>query len=217
MQKDMQWARSRKSVCKRHAAGTDKFNDPPSSAAACLSESERTRLAPYAQLFPGQMGDLGQSPDKRPLVTKSGKLHTIIRNNHLMFDPLMDRRMTPEEVFFPQVWPINAAAIAAAKTSSHFSKCHPVPQSRTRRSALNQVGNAMHITVMGSVMLNTIMQFPCLGRKGPSGPSRQLETPKPEDEDPEGEDAVLLPPQGKLDAAFDRLSSRGKAKQRRLC
>ena len=153
VQKDMRWARSRKSVCKRHAAGTDKFNDPPSSAAACLSESERTRLATYAQLFLGQMGDLGRSPDKRPLVTRSGKLHTIIRNNHLMFDPLMGRWMTPEEVFCSQGWPINAAAIAAAKTSSHFSKCHPVPQGRTRRSALNQVGNAMHINVMGSVML----------------------------------------------------------------
>eukprot|EP00969_Alexandrium_andersonii_P325824 14396169-Alexandrium_andersonii.AAC.1 len=66
----MEWARSRKAVRLRHSTEPDPYQDPPESAEACLTLSERKRLVGYVRKFPREMGDLGQDPLARPLATK---------------------------------------------------------------------------------------------------------------------------------------------------
>ena len=132
---------------------------------ACLSRQELARYARYEELYPGEACDLGQNPDKKAVCTSGRRLHTLTRSTWLVMDRKSDRWMTAQELLTSQGWPISAERVKAAGTSCIYIRCNNkyAPPRRTFRSMRNQVGNAIHINMIGSVTMMSILMFPGLG------------------------------------------------------
>jgi hypothetical protein len=152
--------------------GYDKeiYKDADGSVEAALTPNERESLAVYMVRHPGKGVDVNQNCNHRALCTRGRYLHTIIRNNGIMVDTCEGKPVklvTAKDILMSQGWPIDAKAMEAACTGCIFSRGVPGPKGRTFRSVRNQVGNAMHICMMGSLMLYTVLKVPRLGvRKG---------------------------------------------------
>eukprot|EP00969_Alexandrium_andersonii_P370316 15477006-Alexandrium_andersonii.AAC.1 len=63
-------------------------------------------------------------------------------------------------------FPVNATAAEACGTSCHMARDAPnVPVTRSHRSQTHQIGNAMHVNSVGSILLLVALKFPMLGEK----------------------------------------------------
>ena len=108
----------------------------------------------------------------------SGALHTIIRNNGLIWIPApWNRWMCPSEIMTSMGFPISDEAVKAASgVTCQFSRAtstsiaHPL---RTRRSVTNQAGNAMHVNAIGCVIACATILEPNLGTRAQSSSAAQ--------------------------------------------
>ena len=76
-------------------------------------------------------------------------------------------------------FPVTKKAVAQTGTACQFSKsCKEVPKSRTRASQIRQIGNAMHVESIGSLLLVVILKlsrFIAAGRNHLSSSKRSAE------------------------------------------
>jgi len=87
--KELEWARSRRSVVERRKqiiAGTDPFESAAqvNSALAALHLAERSRIHQYQERWPGCLADTNQNPEFRPLRSRFTDASTIIHNTGLV-------------------------------------------------------------------------------------------------------------------------------------
>ena len=165
---DMEWARSRKLVKERRALiedGNDPWNDPLSGARAALNASERGRLVEYCRRFAryahgGDITafDLGMNPDERPLRSKQGVLHTLIKGMGVTFvcrGPAAsehDRWLVGSELLAAQGLPTTAEHVAAyGGVQCQFSPGRVAPPTRSHATPWQQAGNGMHLNHIGGV------------------------------------------------------------------
>ena len=161
--KDLEWARNRPGVKRRHAK-------PISDEAAkykrdsmwlgALTVAERDRLEAYKSKWPGEVGDLGQNPNKRALRSKRGKLPTLIAGMGIMFSPKHNRWYFPSELWLSMGFPVTEDDVSRTGVMCQFSRGFPsVPGRRSRASQLTQIGNAMHVESIGSVLLTVFLKL----------------------------------------------------------
>ena len=92
--------------------------------------------------------------------------HTIMRNVGLVWVTSAQRWYVPEELFVSMGFPVTSEAIAACGVDCQFSRTRPsedVSSLRSRRSSVQQVGNGMHVNVIGSVLATISLYFPEAG------------------------------------------------------
>jgi len=176
-EEELAWARSRKLVKERadgHAEGQQDaegnviYDDPPDSARSALTRGERTRLQQYLDLFQDsryELVDLGQNPLKRPLRSKRGILHTLIKGHGITFCYDLDKWLSATDLWTAMGFPITEECQAAsAKASCQFSRGRQAPVTRTHATHWHQVGNNMHINFIGAVCSTVLLLVPSLGK-----------------------------------------------------
>ena len=142
-----------------------------------LTTGELKHYQKYHKQFGGDYRtyDLGQDPSHRALVSKpTGSLNTLIRGMGLM---MMDVAAWPKpcqrwlcapELFEISGFPISHESQEASGTVCQFSRgaggaaCKT--GRRTRRSSTQQLGNAIHIGVIGPWTLLLVLQLPMLAK-----------------------------------------------------
>eukprot|EP00969_Alexandrium_andersonii_P168778 7459110-Alexandrium_andersonii.AAC.1 len=142
--------------------------DDPAAKKALFYEaligSERARLAQYKLAASDEAFDLAQNPLKRPLRSKGGVLHTLISSMGIIWLDGMDRFMSCRELAVAMGYPCTAASESATGGAScSYSPRNETPPQRTRSTMAAQLGNAMHVNVMGSFELTLLIFLP-LGR-----------------------------------------------------
>ena len=161
--KDLEWARHRPGVQRRHAKPISdeaaKYNGD-SMWLGALTVAERDRLEAYKSMWPGEVGDLGQNPHKRALRSRCGKLPTLIAGMGIMFSPIHDRWFFPIELWLSMGFPVTETDVSRTGVMCQFSRGFlRVPGSRSRASQLKQIGNAMHVESIGSVLLTVFLKL----------------------------------------------------------
>eukprot|EP00973_Karenia_brevis_P096316 12431476-Karenia_brevis.AAC.1 len=160
LQEELVWALSRKAVQRTGSA----------THLHALTKKESKRWKYYQKHWPDAVGDVGQMPEHRPLRSRGDKLHTLIRNNHLMMIPSghgsrSNTWFCPSELFTSMGFPITREAQQATGAVCNFSRGTEAPSSRTPRSQRNQIGNAMHTNSIGKLHLAVALKVPTLGVK----------------------------------------------------
>eukprot|EP00974_Lingulodinium_polyedra_P085699 8298596-Lingulodinium_polyedra.AAC.1 len=75
------------------------------------------------------------------------------------------RWLTATEILAGHGWPVTATMVhASCGATCLFNPEQTPPETRTYRTVRRQVGNAMHIHVIGCFALFCIMKFPTLGK-----------------------------------------------------
>ena len=163
IEQEKKWARSRPGVRKRHEENPELQRD--NSAWACLtaSEVERAQQA-RAHLTEDCAVDLGQNFEHRQLCTRRGKLHTLIKGGGVTWCFQRGMWMTASELWIAQGFPVSEAIVQATGVQCQFSSCRSqsAPAVRTRSSQISQIGNTMHVNVMGSLMMLILLRLPSL-------------------------------------------------------
>ena len=174
------WSRTRPAVkSMRDDMENDLFKDALDTGLGSITKAERWRYSRYATLYPGEACDVNQDPDARPYTTYDGKLMTLISNIGLvmlpqhLFEEFGNRWITNKELFTAMGFAITRAHVEAADgTTNQFSEGVAKPSSRTHRSQSEEVGNTMHVNVIGALHLAVFLKFPTLG-KGKGAAVRQ--------------------------------------------
>ena len=144
-----------------------------------LSTTERKRQAVYAKLHPQSVVDLQQDPLERPVFSRHGLLHCLIKNMGVAFDNVEGRPWTASELMTAMGMPISAEHQQVTGTMCQFSRGQPSPAARTRRFTTESIGNAMHIAVMGSMTMLCVLKFPLLGTTTRAGTSTSASSAAP--------------------------------------
>ena len=171
---EIKWASERKSVVGKRSVGDGAAGSP---AYHSLTDSEQQRLSGYLRSLqrPFAICDLGQNPE-----SKLGGLHSIARNDKeclhtltagtgLVWGNKKARWLVVEELFMSMGHAITPEQIRLyAGAVSHFSPYnenkHCVAAFRTRASAIQQCGNAMHVHSLAVVSLITLLLAHDVGR-----------------------------------------------------
>ena len=172
---DMRWAASRPGTKIRWQGANqednlspDEFKDARHSALGCLTLAERRRFVHYMTHWPEEACNVGQDPAARPTHTRNGVMFTLIRSSGIIMTPPSDgaapRWLTPQELATSMGFPIHAEAQAACgNTACLFSRQSPGCRKRSSHSVRAQIGNAMHINVIGAAIAVVILRLPMLG------------------------------------------------------
>ena len=189
---EIAWALSRPSVKERHSDFGPKgkvkcrewrtarsFQDERNSPLSALTVAERCRFHTYTILFDrsGLVCDVGQNPCSRPVVSnKTGHIPTLIRGMGIMMSAQPSpqgvvRWLTLGELLEASGFPVSHEAMAVSSAWCQFSRDRVKPATRTRRSVGHQLGNAMHVNVVGGYSLVLALQLPDLGRPRPGSTS----------------------------------------------
>ena len=157
---DKSWARSRCDVVSRHSSGDDPYGDDPHSWEYALTSTERSRLESFLASAPGRSIDLGQSAQKPVHSPTTGPLHTLRKGMGLTWLPPLRRWMTPLEQYVAMGFPVTQESIIAYRGvdcmfARGFAGSSP---RRSRNSMCMQLGNAMHVNSMGSVVFCAVWQ-----------------------------------------------------------
>jgi hypothetical protein len=88
----------------------------------------------------------------------------LVKSMGLIFDLKAKRPWTVEELMTSMGLPITARHQALVGTTCGFSRGFGLTNEvRSRRAACMEVGNAMHVAVIGSCVLFCLLRFPSLG------------------------------------------------------
>ncbi len=168
-QADLEWARNRPHVLLRydldnlakeypkHVEWAERFkDDSPGSWEAALTCRERWYLSENRN----KVLDLGQSG--KPIVgVTSEDLFTLLSGMGLVWNPDWKRPYHPLELLASQGWPIDDVSVQAAGVACVFSRSYASPNpARSRSSQCHQVGNAMHVSTIGSVLGAVLLRHP---------------------------------------------------------
>lgn len=163
-QAEKQWARSRSRLTAKRQTdvvnGTDAWGDAPDSFLACLTPAERERADEYNRSRPGVLGDVNQDPSEWPMRSGRDHLNTIIKNVGLLFSWSHSRWLLPMELLTAMGFPIADEHVQAAGAPCVFSRCKNAPETRSHRSMSNACGNAIHVNVIGAILMIAMLFFP---------------------------------------------------------
>ena len=124
----------------------------------------------------GQACDLHHRPPARAVFSKGGSLFCLVKNCNLVFDLELNRPWTSTELLTAMGIPVVKKHCELAGIECAFSEpwtaAHGLPTARTLRSCTAQLGNAMHVSVMGALTTLVLLAFPALGTS--REPGRQL-------------------------------------------
>ena len=136
-----------------------------SSGKAFLTVNELDRMRYYLNK-PNRphVVDLNQNPLERKVCSIGKALHTLTKGAGILWCYDVDRALVPSELWSAQGFPIDDDAVRAAGTRCMFSRGVLAPSSRTRASQIGQIGNTMHVNVIGGVMLATLARVPVVGK-----------------------------------------------------
>lgn len=155
-------------------------DDQPDSFEAALTNSERDRLEAYKKMAHSKrkpfLVDLNQTPERKLVSPLTGPMHTLIRNLGLCWNTALDRWHHVNEHFIGMGYPIDLESAKIVRTTCPFTRGIPAPPSRTRRSSANQVGNAMHVGVIGPVIMAVMFAWPDITSIDLDVTRRQLDT-----------------------------------------
>ena len=195
---ELAWAASRKKVRERHApssAGDDvlltrvkvEFNaDELGSFERAMTARERLRLVAYIKLTPGAAVDLGQDVQYRAHSARDGHLHTLIKGMGLTWKPWLRRWYSQSELLTAMGFPIDDDSVRRAGQVCSFSRNVPYPTNprRSRSSVCQAVGNTMHITCIGAVVMAAWFTWPAWPSmdQGPRAPSEPHDDPDANDD-----------------------------------
>ena len=174
---DFEWAESRDLVVQRRESirvGEDQWRDLLHTARARLNASERKRLVEYCKMFKRTSGeldafDLGMNPAQRPLRSKCGILHTLIKGMGLTFvvsgpsSASGDRWLVASELLAAQGLPTTQLAVDTCGAECQFSPGRPVPATRSHGTPWQQAGNGMHLNHIGGVSAAILFATSMLG------------------------------------------------------
>ena len=151
------------------------YNDDGNPYAMALIPSERVRLEFYERTYPQHVFDLNQNDIKKLISPVDGHLHTIIRNCGLVWNPSLTppRWLTPQELATAMGFPVDDGSIKITGVSCWISRSMGAKNFRSHRSAMNQIGNSMHVNAIGSVIMATLYAYPgVVGAARPAGLTR---------------------------------------------
>jgi hypothetical protein len=163
---ELKWATSRKDVCGLQPIDGDDADVDISPAAflAATRAIERQRLQEYASVRPGQACDLFQNPQTRPISTRRGHLMTITANIGMLWSRPHGRWFATPELLCAMGFPCTVELVAAcAGTQCCFSPGVDPPPSRSIKSLRRQVGNSMHVNMIGAFQSVLLFALPMLG------------------------------------------------------
>ena len=158
------------------------FVDPPGSYLAALSLPERLRLTEYSVTYgiSDLVCDVMQNPGERAVVSTTSRLPTFYAGMGLMFSTRLRRWLMASEMWLVMGFPATASAAEDAGTACAFTANFPSPPQRTRASQVRQIGNAMHVQSLGSIMLVAVLKlYPLLTKSRTPAPAHALAPPPP--------------------------------------
>ena len=165
--RDLEWARRRPGVKRRYEEPSEKTRarkyegDGRDTFLGALTLAERERWEIYKARWPHEIGDLGQNPRAGfGLHSRKGKLPTLISGMGIMFSPWHERWLLPIELWLAMGFPVTPTATAKTGVMCQFSRAFPSPPPGRRRSSqLKQIGNAMHMESVGSILLTMVLKL----------------------------------------------------------
>ena len=163
LERDLTWARQRLSVKERWAKPTTTkyVDDGQDSWLGAFTVSERDRFDLYQSMWPNEACDVRQNPLERPGVrSRNGKLSCLMAGMGIIFSPELGRWLIPIELWLTMGFPVTPAGVSRTGVVCQFSRGFPnAPRTRTRASQLKQIGNAMHVESVGSVLLTAFLKL----------------------------------------------------------
>jgi hypothetical protein len=133
---------------------------------------------------------VSQNPSKRARTIKRGEttFMTVIAGcGYFVRTDIMRERLhastlvAAADVLSMSGFPISDEQVSSAGTHCMFSRCRSAsaPASRSAKSMKKQVGNAMHFTHVGLILLSALLKFPKLGAVTPPSPTTKVSTSSP--------------------------------------
>ena len=163
LERDLTWARQRLSVKERWAKPTTTkyVDDGQDSWLGAFTVSERDRFDLYQSMWPNEACDVRQNPLERPGVrSRNGKLSCLMAGMGIIFSPELGRWLIPIELWLTMGFPVTPAGVSRTGVVCQFSRGFPnAPRTRTRASQLKQIGNAIHVESVGSVLLKAFLKL----------------------------------------------------------
>ena len=158
------------------------FNaDEPGSFEMATTARERLRLAAYNELHPGAAVDLGQDVNYIAFSARDGPLHTLIKGMGLTWKPWLRRWYSQSELLTAMGFPIDDDSVRRAGQVCSFSRNVPYPTNprRSRSSVCQAVGNTMHVTCIGAVVMAAWFTWPAWPSmdQGARRPASRMTTP----------------------------------------
>ena len=145
----------------------------PTLAALLPMERERIESVLWQEHPGADVVDVSQNPTKRARTIKRDEttFMTVIaggsyfvRTDVTRQDFMATTLVAASDILSMSEFPITAEQVRhAGGAPCMFSTCRTAPQARTARSMKKQVGNAMHFTHVGLILLSALVKFPNLG------------------------------------------------------
>jgi len=172
---ELTWAATRRGVMSRRRLELDPaaiehryVSDAPGSHLRTLTFSERDRWEIYKQLYPTDTSDVGQRPQARASLSRSGLMHTLTSGlGLLMFcsESGYERWLHVLELLTVMGFPITLESQAITGSACSFSRGIPAPASRSHASTTCQIGNTMHVNFIGLCGMTTMLRLPMHGKR----------------------------------------------------
>ena len=122
--------------------------------------------------WPNAACNVGQEPDERAQHCRDdGVMHCQIKHGGITMLPLAGefaarpRWIMPSELWSCMGFPSTAEAQAACKADCWFSRQKIAPAKRSPHSQRSQIGNSIHVNLIGASVATTVLALPTLGER----------------------------------------------------